>query len=102
MIVSLTSPKEATIEIAQRLKERRLALGYTQNGLAKRAGVSVSTLRKFERTAKISLESFLRLVFILELMDDLLAVFAGKKMKFSSIQEVLKPESKKRQRGWKK
>ena len=55
-------PHEIIQEIAARAKVRRLALDLTQEGLASRSGVPLSTLKQFEHTGKISLESPFRFV----------------------------------------
>ena len=47
-------------ELGERSKERRLSLNLTRNGLGSRSGVSVSVIRQFELSGKISLESFIK------------------------------------------
>jgi transcriptional regulator with XRE-family HTH domain len=54
-------PKEIIQELAARAKARRLSLDLTQEGLSHRSGVALSTLKQFEHTGKISLESLLAL-----------------------------------------
>ena len=46
--------------------------GFTQKGLAERSGVSVATLRKFERQSVISIESFLKLALVLGRLEKLI------------------------------
>ena len=48
MMLFLTVSK-AQETIAGNLRRQRLATGLTQQGLAKRAGVRLATLRKFEQ-----------------------------------------------------
>jgi len=43
-------------ELAGRFKARRLAMNFWQEGLAKRAGVSWSSLKRFEYTGLVSLD----------------------------------------------
>lgn len=64
----LYSPAEVTLELADRVRARRLLRGWTQAELAKRAGVVLVTLKKFERTGQISLE---RLLLIAAALDEL-------------------------------
>ena len=52
--------------IAAQLKARRLFLNLSQQSLSDRSGVSLSVIRKYERTGKISLESLLKLAVILD------------------------------------
>ena len=64
-IYTLLPAPEVAVDLAKRLKSRRLARNLTQAGLAARSGVPLGTLKKFERTGAISLVSFIRLVVAL-------------------------------------
>ena len=71
------SPYEISFELAQRLRIIRKRSGFSQAELAERSGVSLGSLKRFETTGKISLNSFLKLVLILgrlKEMDRLLIV----------------------------
>lgn len=59
MVLLITSSR-AQIKIAQNMRDLRLEKGLTQEGLSKRSGVSLSSLRKFEQKGVISLESFFK------------------------------------------
>jgi HTH-type transcriptional regulator/antitoxin HipB len=48
----------------------RLAKGRKQITLAQRSGVSLASLRRFEDSGRISLESLLELAFALNRLDD--------------------------------
>jgi len=63
---SMMSSEEMAAELAARVKARRLAQNLTLEGLAQRSGVALGTLKKFERTGRISLVSFTRLVVALK------------------------------------
>lgn len=65
----------------------------TQEGLAERSGVALPTLRKFERTGVLSLESFLKLHMVLGGLEDILKATQVKNTPFSSIDDVLKTDS---------
>ncbi len=88
--------------IAENIRNRRLATGFTQQGLAKRSGVSLATLRKFEQKGIISLESFLKLAMVLEALEDVVGATELSVTEYSSIDEVLEAERKKppRKKGW--
>jgi len=60
------SSEDIAAEMAVRSKNRRLAQNLTQEGLARRSGVALGTLKKFERTGQIALVSFIRLVIALK------------------------------------
>lgn len=64
--LAIKSPEEISSELAQKLREHRLAQGLTLLGLSQRSGVPLGTLKKFERTGQVSLVSFIRLVIALK------------------------------------
>lgn len=100
-MISVLSHLEVREKLRVKTRERRLELGFTQEGLAVRADVSIATLRKFEYTGKISLDSFIKLSLVLNFIDDLAALFDRDPSDFQSIDEVLKDiETPKRQKGW--
>ena len=71
-MISLITPSKAQKKLAEQTRARRLQMELTQAGLAERSGVALPTLRKFERTGIISLESFLKLHMVLGGLDDIL------------------------------
>ncbi len=90
MIISLNTPSETLSDIAALMRERRLAVNMTQEQLAGQANVSLAVLRKFERTGKISLESFVKLAFVLGLSDRLLEALRMKTETAASLDDILK------------
>lgn len=56
MMPLLTQSKAQEI-LASHAREALIQLGFTQEGLSERSGAPVVTLRKFERTGAVSLES---------------------------------------------
>lgn len=92
-------PHEVGQHIAQQMQAKRLALNFSQKTLAERSGVSLSVLKKFERTAKISLESFLKLALVLDFLEKLHGVFDQlASERFKSMDELLKDNTRKRGR----
>lgn len=61
----LGTPSELLDGVASRMRAARLAADLTQEGLAARAGVSLGSLRRFEATGQIALESLVRLALAL-------------------------------------
>ena len=99
-MVSLVTPTKAARKIAHNVRERRLQLELTQAGLAKRSGVPLPTLRKFEQQGRISLESFLKLYSVVGDLSDVIAATTAEKNEFTSINEVLEESNRvPRQRG---
>jgi transcriptional regulator with XRE-family HTH domain len=98
-----TSLSKAQNTIVQNVRERRLQMDLTQEGLAERSGVALSTLRKFEQTGIISLESFLKILSIVGGLEEVIEVLKPNKPVFKSIDEVLNNDEKTiKKRGSKK
>ena len=71
-ILSLTPPTSTELcsGLASRVKQRRLEMKLTQAGLCKRAGINLSSYRRFERTGKLALDSLARLSIILTVLKN--------------------------------
>lgn len=61
----------------------------TQEGLAQRSGVSLGSLKRFEHTGQISLESLLKLALVLGCLDDFSAVCDSQNRSPQSLDELL-------------
>ena len=57
-------------DLAQKHKVLRKQAGLTQTELAKRSGVSLGSIKRFELTGQISLESLLKSVQVLNRISD--------------------------------
>ncbi len=68
--LSLHTPEQVSAGLAGRLRELRLARGWRQVTLAERSGVSLGSLRRFEKSGRVSLQNLLRLAFALGRLDD--------------------------------
>ena len=96
MTFMILSSEDITLELAFRVKSRRLAQSLTQEGLANRSGVPFGTLKKFEHSGQIALTSFIRLVTALgdeSALENLLL-----EQEFQTLDEVL-GDKKKPKRG---
>jgi len=82
-------PIEIMQELKAKFRERRKSLRYTQNELATRSGVSLGSLKRFERSGQISLESLLKLALVLECLDEFSSLCEKKEERFESIEELL-------------
>ena len=69
------TPGEIDIEIAKRLAKVRKRRRITQQELAGRSGVSLGSLKRFERTGEISLLSLTKLAVALEMEAELCHLF---------------------------
>ncbi len=70
MSISLKTPQDVQHQLATRFKARRLSRNLSQQGLATRSGVSWGTLKRFEHTGLIALDSLLKLALVLDCLDD--------------------------------
>lgn len=87
------SSSKAQKKIAENVRERRLQMDLTQEGLAERSGVPLSTLRKFEQKGSISLESFLKLLSVIGGLEEVINALKPNIPNFKSIDDVLKTEA---------
>ncbi|MBL0701200.1 MAG: helix-turn-helix transcriptional regulator, partial [Desulfosarcina sp.] len=71
MDFTLTTPEETSKNLSIRLKELRLLKKWKRSTLAKRSGVTESSLKRFEQTGKVSMENFLKLVFALGRLNEI-------------------------------
>lgn len=99
MSILITTPHEMTMLIAVRAKAKRLSMDLSQASLSKRSGVSYGTLKKFERTGKISLESMLKLALVLNALDGFGDLFAPlNPITVKSLDELAQDKTRKRGR----
>ncbi|MBA4174147.1 MAG: XRE family transcriptional regulator [Hyphomicrobium sp.] len=70
MAISLKSPNDVLQEVRDRFKRRRLALNLTQAGLAKRSGVALGSLKRFETSGLVAFDSLLKLALVLDCLGD--------------------------------
>ena len=75
------TPDSLMSGIAQRVKQRRLEKGWTQNMLATKAGVFLASYRRFETSGEISLCSLVMLAFALEMTDEFENLFSRRKFR---------------------
>ena len=79
----------------------RLGQNLTQVGLEQRSGVSLGTIKLFERTGKISLESLVKIAIALGTSEGFESLFLATPTEERSIDELIKDAkaSKGRKRG---
>ncbi|AKF24604.1 transcriptional regulator [Sulfurovum lithotrophicum] len=83
------APSDMMDTLKSKFRQRRKALGYTQTELSERSGVSLGSLKRFERSGQISLESLLKLAFVLDCLGDFSSLCEVEEERFGSIVEVL-------------
>ncbi|MEA2666406.1 MAG: hypothetical protein QOI11_3350 [Candidatus Eremiobacteraeota bacterium] len=84
---SLYSASELADLVGERAKERRLARGMRQADLAEAAGVTLSTLKRFERSGTVGFEAVARIALALGAERELAALFPPAEAR--SLDEIL-------------
>lgn len=69
--LQILTPADVERRLAARVRSERLRLDWRQTTLAERSGVSIATIRRYERTGKTSLRNLLLLLEALGLLDGL-------------------------------
>lgn len=85
--LKLRNPDALIRAIGARLRRQRLAKGWTQQELAERAGLSISTLKLMEHEGKGSLQRLAKVAVALGLDGELRFLFAEQKS-YSSLDDV--------------
>lgn len=92
------NPQMLLTRLAGNCKARRLEKGYSRRTLADLTAVPAPTIERFERTGKISLESFCRLVIAFDFFDEMAAIMG--RTKYSTGAELEKiTENRNRKNG---
>jgi transcriptional regulator with XRE-family HTH domain len=91
------SPQEVAMQVARRVKTRRLEMNLTQEGFAVRAGLKLPTYRRFEHTGEISFKGLLQIAFAMNSLRDFDMLFVQRQ--YQSLDEVLLEQVSDRKRG---
>ena len=83
----MMTPKELGMEIAANLKKLRKQRKLSQKALAEKAGLSYGSMKRFEQTGEISLESLLKIAIVLGETAPFEGLFKPTEIK--SIQEII-------------
>ena len=83
--------KEINNEVASNVQKLRKRKKISQKELAERSGVSLGSLKRFEQTGEISLQSLTKIAIALRAEDELESLFTS--ANFESIEEILNGQS---------
>ena len=83
----MMTPKELGMKIAANLKKLRKQRKLSQKALAEKAGLSYGSMKRFEQTGEISLESLLKIAIVLGETAPFESLFKPTEIK--SIQEII-------------
>jgi transcriptional regulator with XRE-family HTH domain len=95
-MLSFKSDSEIALQLAARVKARRLRRVWTQAEMSQRAGIKVPTYIHFERTGQISLLRLLKILNILDLLPEFERIGQAEDLHGLTLDDVVRPE---RQRG---
>ena len=82
---------EIDTDIGKRMAQLRKRRKISQKELAVRSGVSLGSLKRFEQSGEISLQSLTKLAIALEVEGELEDLFS--EVPFASIEEVLNEQT---------
>lgn len=90
--LNFKTPGEVSLEVAEKAKAKRKYMKLTQQQLADRSGVALSSLKRFERTGEISFSSLLKIAWVLDSLKEFEELF--KKPEYSSMEELLNDKTR--------
>ena len=64
-------PSDVLLNTATKVRELRKGVGYSQAELARRSGVSLGSVKRFENTGQISMVSFLKILHLLNRLEEI-------------------------------
>ena len=82
------TPSEMQDELKAKFRAKRKALKLTQEQLAVKSGVSLGSIKRFETSGQISLESLLKLAFVLECLEDFEGICEEREEMPTSIEDL--------------
>lgn len=83
---------EINNDIAQKIVRLRKRKKITQKKLAARSGVSLGSVKRFEQSGEISLQSLTKIAIALDVENELEDLFNN--VPFASIEEVINEQTK--------
>jgi transcriptional regulator with XRE-family HTH domain len=88
MAFTLATAHEILEAFGQRVRAQRLAQKLSQQELARMAGLSLGALRKLESNGQSSLETVIRVVQALGLVDELEELFVLKRQSIAQMEQA--------------
>ncbi len=90
LAINISTPKSIMQNLKDRFKQKRLSLNLTQEGLANKSGVSLGSVKRFESSGEISLESLLKIALVLNCLDDFKNIANKKDEEYETMEDLLK------------
>ncbi len=85
----LKLPHEISEGLSGKVRQIRKKKNFSQQRLATKSGVSLGSLKRFESTGQISLESLLKIALVLGHLNDFDALFEPHDELPASLDEIL-------------
>lgn len=92
--ININTPKSVMEQLKENFRQKRLELNLTQEGLANKSSVSLGSLKRFENSSQISLDSLLKIAAVLGCLDDFIHIAKTKESSFNSLDELLQTKEK--------
>lgn len=96
MAFALSVPAEIMRAMGTRLRAQRLAQALSQRDLAQMAGLSLGALRKLEHDGQCSLETLIRVIQALGLVEELEDLFLLKRQSIAQMEQAEADSQRKR------
>jgi transcriptional regulator with XRE-family HTH domain len=90
--LGFATEQEIRIELGQRLRYQRLLKDISQEELAIRAGISISTIKLIESKGQSTLENFVRVLVALDLAAEMQTLFESKPMSIAMMERMQKAQ----------
>ena len=90
-VLNRKTPAELNKQLADRIRTVRKRRKISQKKLSEKSGVSYGSIKRFEQSGEISLLSFTKIAFALDLEGELEELFAN--VPYRSIEEVIRENS---------
>jgi hypothetical protein len=75
MSINILTPQQLKWQIAKQAKQKRLEKNLSRKTLWERSGIPTSTIKHFETTGNISLESLLQIALVLDGLQEFSQLF---------------------------
>lgn len=89
------NPTDILQDLAERFQKLRKQHNYSQQQMAERSCVSLGSIKRFERTGLISLDSLVKLAHVLDALEQFDTLFQAKE-DFSHIEKLFSNQSKRK------
>ncbi len=89
-------PHDVLLELAAKFREIRKNQNLSRRELSERSGVSESSIKRFELTGKVSLESLLRITHLVDRLLDFENVFSKIESNYNDVEKLFSHKTKRK------